>query len=403
MPTLPAPEGGLRYLVAPPGNVLRTRPLKPYSALACDFLNALSVQLLSDSDTRAFPDVVAFAYWCRKAQIAKLKNEFKEPHARLGRGLVFHIAPANVPVNFAFSYAFALLAGNASIVRLPREDFPQVEQICRAFLTLAASVEFADIATMSAFVQYPHDERLNGLFSSLCQARIIWGGDLAIKTIRQQPVPERAVDIAFADRYSFCAIDGAKVLAADEATLVKLAEGFYNDVYLMGQNACSSPHLLVWLGGAELAQAKQLFWQAVTAATTARLDLQLVHAVDKFTLLCQNAIDVPELGAAHLHGNALYRMDLHTLPDSVDQLRGKFGMIYEYTTPALADVANIINSKYQTMTYFGLDRATCLDFVVGQRLSGIDRIVPIGSALDIGVIWDGYDLVRNLSRIIDFK
>jgi hypothetical protein len=66
-------------------------------------------------------------------------------------------------------------------------------------------------------------------------------------------------------------------------------------------------------------------------------------------------------------------------------------------------IAHIINTKYQTLTYFGLKKAQLLDFVVRNRLSGIDRIVPIGSALDIGAIWDGYDIVRSLSRIIDIK
>jgi hypothetical protein len=33
-------------------------------------------------------------------------------------------------------------------------------------------------------------------------------------------------------------------------------------------------------------------------------------------------------------------------------------------------------------------------------LIGVDRIVPIGTALDIGIYWDGYDLIRTLSRVI---
>ena len=38
--------------------------------------------------------------------------------------------------------------------------------------------------------------------------------------------------------------------------------------------------------------------------------------------------------------------------------------------------------------------------VVAARLRGIDRIVPVGKAMDIGVFWDGHDLVRELSRIV---
>ena len=30
------------------------------------------------------------------------------------------------------------------------------------------------------------------------------------------------------------------------------------------------------------------------------------------------------------------------------------------------------------------------------------RIVNIGDALDIGVIWDGYDIVKTLSRIVSY-
>jgi hypothetical protein len=39
--------------------------------------------------------------------------------------------------------------------------------------------------------------------------------------------------------------------------------------------------------------------------------------------------------------------------------------------------------------------------VVSNGLSGIDRIVPVGKALDMGVIWDGYDLIRTMSRIVN--
>ena len=50
-------------------------------------------------------------------------------------------------------------------------------------------------------------------------------------------------------------------------------------------------------------------------------------------------------------------------------------------------------------------KSKILDFVVNNRLKGIDRIVPVGRALDIDVIWDGFDIEKNLSRMykINFK
>ena len=41
--------------------------------------------------------------------------------------------------------------------------------------------------------------------------------------------------------------------------------------------------------------------------------------------------------------------------------------------------------------------------IIENKLSGIDRIVPIGQALDISMIWDGYDLTSSLTRVIELK
>ena len=38
--------------------------------------------------------------------------------------------------------------------------------------------------------------------------------------------------------------------------------------------------------------------------------------------------------------------------------------------------------------------------ITNNNFSGIDRIVPVGRAFDIGPIWDGYDIIYSLSRIV---
>ena len=62
-----------------------------------------------------------------------------------------------------------------------------------------------------------------------------------------------------------------------------------------------------------------------------------------------------------------------------------------------------VNNKYQTLTYFGLSKNVLRNFILDNRLEGIDRIVPIGQALDINFFWDGYDLNKILTRIIDIR
>ena len=38
-----------------------------------------------------------------------------------------------------------------------------------------------------------------------------------------------------------------------------------------------------------------------------------------------------------------------------------------------------------------------------NNFNGIDRVVPIGQALNINLVWDGYDLTTKLSREIEIS
>ena len=395
-------ESDREYLVGE--EIDACRPLVPYAPMVCDFLGALSQELRANRRASAYPDVMAFAFWCRAAHIDKLKDDFEGSaagrRARIGLGRVFHITPSNVPVNFGFSFVFGLLSGNANIVRVPTKPHPQTEIICSALRTVLAHERFAELRAMTAFVRYGHNDRITGTYSATCNARIIWGGDIAIQNIRKLPIPERGVDIAFADRYSFAVLAAPTVLALDDAGLARLAEHFYNDAYLMDQNACSSPHLIVWLGD-QAPAAKARFWEAVGRVAEKKYDLSQIHAVDKLMHLCQDAIDCTAMTGFSKYANYVYCVHLQSLPSKVDDLRGRFGYFYEYDAASLDELAPIVNARFQTLTYFGVNKQALLDFVVAQRLTGIDRIVPVGSALDIGVIWDGYDIIASLSRVID--
>jgi hypothetical protein len=69
----------------------------------------------------------------------------------------------------------------------------------------------------------------------------------------------------------------------------------------------------------------------------------------------------------------------------------------------LNEIIHIISNKFQTLTYFGLNKLSLKDFVIDNKLNGIDRIVPIGQALDISLTWDGFGIIESLSRIVDYS
>ena len=383
-------------------DVPQYRVFEPYSDVVCSFLSDLSQTLLKDKEALQYPDIVSFAYFCRKANVLKKKQEFAEDKIRLGRGVIFHIAPSNVPVNFAFSYVFSLLAGNGNLVRVPSKHFPHTDIICRAISKLFDEEKYADIKSSTAFVKYGHEDEVTRYFSSICQGRIIWGGDSTISYIRTFPLPPRGVDVAFSDRYSFAVIGSDAILSADDAEMEKLVNAFYNDTYLMDQNACSSPQLIVWMGR-DTEEAQKKFWTAVADVAEKKYNLQPVSAVDKLTKLCSESIDLPDVGKVSRYGNILYVADMLTLPDIADCFRGTCGYFYQYVCNDLQEISHIVNEKYQTLVYYGVSAKELSEFVVDNQLSGIDRIVPVGKALDIDVFWDGYDLVRMLSRIVGVR
>ena len=379
---------------------INVRPLQVFSAEACGFLNELSSVILKSPAARQYPDLSAVAFWCRKANIDKKKGVVGDYNKRLGRGLCFHIAPSNIPINFAFSFFFSLLAGNANIVRVPSKSFEQVNVLI-AFIKEVLE-KHPKIKERTAFVKYERDNEISEHFSMMADARMIWGGDKTIEIMRNLKTKPRCVDIAFADRYSICMIDAEKVLSLDDSKLERLSENFYNDTFLMDQNACSSPQMIYWINDNE--QGRMAFWSAVEKTAKKKYQLQDAVCVDKYTKACEDSIKNSEIIYKIMYDdNYLYRCEIKEIIPDVENLRGKCGYFYEYSLRDFNELFDVVNAKYQTITYFGINPEELLQTIVEKKFVGIDRIVPIGKAMDIDAIWDGHNLIAELSRIINIE
>lgn len=391
------PLNGVDYVFG--SGQVATAPLRVFDAEVCAFIAELSAELLKSPLSRAMPDLAALAFWGRKANLQKLKKEFGDSAGRLGRGLCFHITPSNIPVNFAFSWLFSLLAGNANIVRLPGRTFPQVEAFCAVLADVVRA--WPEVKRRNAFVRYPRDNAITAAFCAGADVRMIWGGDSTIAALKSLPTPPRCVDITFADRYSVALLDGKAVGEAGADQIRRLAENFYNDTYLMDQNACSSPQLILWQN--DDAAARERFWNAVAECAGKKYALQDAVAVDKYTALCAEAVANRNLVKARRSGNLLYRVELERLTPDIVACRGHGGFFYEYALRDWHELFAVTTEKFQTVTCFGVDAQALRDAVVAAGLRGIDRIVPVGKAMDIGVVWDGHELIRELSRVVAIR
>lgn len=380
-------------------NMPSLKKLVPFDDTICDFFAELSAEILKRPESRQFPDVVTFGFFCRKGSIGRLKSDYegKISH-RLGRGVSFHIAPSNVPINFAYSLSAALLAGNACIVRASSKPFRQTDLVCECIETVLKNERFSSLAEYISVVRYAHNKEVTDFFSSLCDIRVIWGGDATISEIRKSELPPRAVEIAFADRYSIAVMSPEAVLEADD--LSKTAHDFYNDTYLYDQNACSSPRLIYWLGDREkAAAASDRFFESVHSFIKDKYKLEPVIAVDKYCTACRAAIgcNAKIVPAAD---NLVSRIWVSELDENIAGYQCAGGSFIEFASESLDPLADIVTRKFQTLAYFGTDKSELADFVISRGLSGIDRIVPIGKTADFALVWDGYDLIMQMSRVI---
>lgn len=378
------------------------KPLQPFDDQVLSFLAALSAALLKDREAKSYPDVVTFAFFCRRANLEVLRSAYDgRLEGHLGRGVAFHIAPSNVPINFAYSMVSSLLAGNANIVKASSRDFAQTRIVCRAIESLLAG-EYSPLASYCCVVTYPREEQaLTERFSAECNVRIIWGGDETVRRVRQAAIPPRAFDVTFADRYSLLCIDPKAITAMDDKALDALALGFYNDTYLTDQNACTSPRLIFWLGQEETVQpARQRFWNAIHAYASARYEVEPVVAVDKLTAACRAAIELEDVSFQPMPDNLVTRIQLKQLTPGMESFRSPGGFFAEYLGESLDALAEVVDARYQTLSYIGLDPAQLQAFVTSNGLRGIDRITPVGHTMDFSLIWDGYDLIQTLSRQI---
>ena len=98
--------------------------------------------------------------------------------------------------------------------------------------------------------------------------------------------------------------------------------------------------------------------------------------------------------------NILRRVEIDALPQDIDSFRCAGGYFTEYTAQSLDEVAPIVNEKYQTLAYYGFTQQELADFVLRNRFTGIDRIVPFGETTAFSLTWDGMNLIERMSRIL---
>ena len=189
---------------------LNSFPSHPFNNLVINFLDELSKELIKNYEARKFNDLVTFGFWIRKNNLLKYKEYLPSSISKMkfGVGLVFHITPSNVPMNFAYSFIFGLLTGNSNIVRIPSNNFPQVKIFKKIFTKLIKKKLYKNLDKSNILIKYEKEKiDITKEISKISDARMIWGGDNTINEIKKINSKINCRDIAFSDKFSLSIIN----------------------------------------------------------------------------------------------------------------------------------------------------------------------------------------------------
>ena len=102
----------------------KSKCLEVYNKKTLHFISDLGKLLKNKKDSKQYPDVITFAFFCRKNNLDNFKKKYLSDSRvlRLGLGTIFHITPSNIPTNFAYSLLFGLITGNSNIIKVPSKN-----------------------------------------------------------------------------------------------------------------------------------------------------------------------------------------------------------------------------------------------------------------------------------------
>ncbi|MBO3747098.1 gamma-glutamyl phosphate reductase [Streptosporangiaceae bacterium NEAU-GS5] len=415
-----------------------------------DYLAAVSRRLLDPALVRRHPELAPLGFFLRPAETRQILRGLETPGAvRVPQGLVFHIPPANVDTVFVYSWALSALTGNRNIVRLSPRSGPAATAAIEVLADALVDAHPA-VAQTQRVVSYGRSDEITAALSAACDLRVIWGGDEAVRQIRRHPLTPHARDLTFPDRSSFTVISTSVWHNASDAVRDRVARDFANDAYWFDQAACSSPRTVFWLTPPEPADPTTSapgMGAATTDTTTATADTAAATGMgaaaadtaaaaaaaaavkDDFTrrlaaavtsgdwtvdpaMAVEQRVSTYGLAAAALadnlqfSGTAVASYDLPAdLPPAAALPRRWLGLgVFAHCVLAsLDDLVPVVTRKDQTMTHFGLTEPQLRGFAEAVAGRGVDRIVPIGSALAFAATWDGIHLPSAFSRLVTIQ
>jgi len=370
-------------------------PQSVFSEQSLAYCQALSEWLMTQTEIRQFPDLVALAFWLRPAQLQQMLKPYRELQTTLlPLGRMLHLAPANVDALFVYSGMLSFLCGNSNMIRLSNRSGPSQQWLIRALQAIAPLHPEANARFQ--LLRCDHQDADFQQLAATVDGRVLWGSDNTIQNVRQWPVKAQCRDLSFNHKSSLCLMAAKPLLALSDEELTAVVQLFARDHLTFGQQGCSSAKTLVWLGQADdITQAQLRFWPVLAQHA---LDKQLLSQSEQMLALttAQQLAMTGDIQQLQLVA-PLCCAGIHQLQPEHHQWHQGAGLFLQLAISELDQLTHQLQPYHQTLSFWGLDTAS-LQSWLAQVLQGLDRVVPLGQSLQFSPVWDGIDLIRQFSR-----
>jgi hypothetical protein len=231
---------------------------------------------------------------------------------------------------------------------------------------------------------------------SRAQGLVVWGGDKTVQDFRILPKQPRCIEVWFPNRVSSAVIDAKGYLKMSSQAQNILAGHFYNDTYLVDQNACSSPGQILWIGSiSDIKKAQSVFWLKLNPVLQAKkYQLDPLALIDKTLDVMRNT----QLVGSSFDFDRTHQNSWRLSNPNAKQCTLRFGTFLEIMIPTGINLDRWLRSNEQTLTVAGMSPYDVFKLLKSKN---VDRIVPMGQALNITMLWDGRNILTTLSRKVE--
>jgi phenylacetate-CoA ligase len=152
-------------------------------------------------------------------------------------GTVFHVLSGNVFLVGVGSWLEGLMTRNVNILKMSSSETYFMPHFVRS---LEAVLPQSPLLKTLALVEYSYkDTEIVETFKQSCDAVVIWGGEDAVKTYRND-LPARTRSIVFGPKISFALITAEGVR---QTGLENAAQKLAKEISIWDQNACTAPQV----------------------------------------------------------------------------------------------------------------------------------------------------------------